>query len=292
MIKLDLYAIARALGGEVHGANVRAPGPGHSPSDRSLSIKLSPSARHGFITHSFAGDHWADCHNHVCRKLGLDPRNPGRRLASPAEQARSREPEQKQFALGIWGESVEPRGTPAETYLAGRKLTLDAEIAGEVIRYHPSTRLRGRPVGGIVALFRDIATNEPRAIQRTFLDQNAGKICRWSLAPTGGAAIKINADEAVTSRLCIGEGVETCIAARLAGFNPVWAIGSVGGIASFPVLPGIEHLTILGETDDHGANARAAAKCAARYNAAGREVHLVTPRIRGDLADVWREIAK
>ena len=48
--------------------------------------------------------------------------------------------------------------------------------------------------------------------------------------------------------IAIGEGFETCMAARQIGFRPVWALGSVGAIEDFPVLSGIECLTILGET--------------------------------------------
>ena len=41
MIAIELRTIARALGGNVAGRNsVVAPGPGHSPHDRSLSVKL------------------------------------------------------------------------------------------------------------------------------------------------------------------------------------------------------------------------------------------------------------
>src|SRR3984893_11304738 len=56
MIALDPHVVARALGGNVSGHNVVAPGPGHSRADRSLSVKLDPSAPDGFIVHSFAGD--------------------------------------------------------------------------------------------------------------------------------------------------------------------------------------------------------------------------------------------
>ena len=36
-VSLSLPQIANALGGEITGNNVRAPGPSHSPADRSLS---------------------------------------------------------------------------------------------------------------------------------------------------------------------------------------------------------------------------------------------------------------
>jgi hypothetical protein len=46
---LDPRAVARALGCNVSERNVVAPGPGHSRADRSLSIKIEPTAPDGFI---------------------------------------------------------------------------------------------------------------------------------------------------------------------------------------------------------------------------------------------------
>ena len=46
--------------------------------------------------------------------------------------------------------------------------------------------------------------------------------------------------------LCIGEGLETCLAARQLGFGPTWALGSVGAISFFPVLEGVDRLRIFG----------------------------------------------
>jgi putative DNA primase/helicase len=68
---MDLRAIARALGGEVTGREVLAPGPSHSRKDRSLSVRLSPTARDGFIVYSFAGDVRRECREHVRNRLGL-----------------------------------------------------------------------------------------------------------------------------------------------------------------------------------------------------------------------------
>jgi hypothetical protein len=53
---LTLQQIARAMGGDLCGGQVKAPGPGHSRRDRSLSIKLDASAPDGFLVHSFSGD--------------------------------------------------------------------------------------------------------------------------------------------------------------------------------------------------------------------------------------------
>ena len=68
--------IAELLGGDVRGGQVLCPGPGHSADDRSLSVKPDPADREGFVTHSFAGDDWKDCRDHVRTKLGLPEPKP------------------------------------------------------------------------------------------------------------------------------------------------------------------------------------------------------------------------
>jgi len=74
----NLRAIAKALGGDVAGANtILAPGPGHSPCDRSLAIRLDPRAPDGFVTFSHAGDDWRECRDHVRARLGLPAWQPG-----------------------------------------------------------------------------------------------------------------------------------------------------------------------------------------------------------------------
>lgn len=160
-----LRTIARALGGEVAGGQVLAPGPGHGLRDRSLSIKLSATAPLGFIVCSHAGDPFDVCQRHVAEKLGLDPdgwkkRNQdGPRRAREAHAPLANRPGQdnnersaKVAAAGaLWRASVDPRGTPVETYLHSRGLELGDELASEVLRWNEN--------GYMIALFRSIATN-------------------------------------------------------------------------------------------------------------------------------------
>jgi hypothetical protein len=48
---------AALLGGHATTAtSLLCPGPGHSPRDRSLSVRLDPAAPDGFVVHSFSGD--------------------------------------------------------------------------------------------------------------------------------------------------------------------------------------------------------------------------------------------
>jgi hypothetical protein len=87
----------------------------------------------------------------------------------------------------------------------------------------------------------------------------------------------------VTRGLAIGEGVETCLAAAHS-MTPVWCLLDAGNLAAFPVLPGIESLTIFADADDAGM--KAAVACAQRW-AAHAEVVTITPRQAGaDIADL------
>jgi putative DNA primase/helicase len=83
MIEHSLRQIAHALGGEVSGCEVRAPGPGHGPRDRSLSVKLSASSPDGFLVHSFAGDDFKHCRDYVKSKLGVSQFEPRIREPKP-----------------------------------------------------------------------------------------------------------------------------------------------------------------------------------------------------------------
>ena len=292
---LDPRAIARALGGEATGCNVLAPGPGHSRADRSLSVKIDSAACDGFIVHSFAGDDPIACRDHVRDAIGLSKPARGRKRSMPGHPRP--DPTKSDdltttiaLALHIWHEAHDPRGTIVEAYLRSRKLVLHDDLCGEVLRFHTTLNYKGAHAPGMVALFRDIATNEPCGVHRTLLDRDGSKFGRRMLGCAKHAAIKLDADEEVAVGLVIGEGLETGLAARLAGFRPVWALGSAGAIAAFPVPPGIEAITILGEIDDDGANCRAAHACAARWMAAGQNAFVIVPLAGGDLADIWREL--
>ena len=83
--------------------------------------------------------------------------------------------------------------------------------------------------------------------------------------------------------LALAEGVESGLAGMALGLVPMWATGSVGGIAAFPVLSGIEALTVCAETG--AASELAVQQVGERWTAAEREVDLVAPRAGSDLND-------
>jgi hypothetical protein len=58
-------------------------------------------------------------------------------------------------------------------------------------------------------------------------------------------------------------------------WSRVWAATSAVAIARFPVLPGVEALTIFADPD--GAGLTAARECCTRRAAAGREARIIRP---------------
>jgi hypothetical protein len=181
-------------------------------------------------------------------------------------------------ALAIWDEAVDPTRTVVETYLASRGLQA-GEAAVPTIRFHPALRCEGAIVPAMVALFRDIATDAPCGIHRTFLDGEGRKIDRRMLGRTKDAAIKLDAEETVTEGIGIAKGIETSLAVIGMGWRPVWALGSANAIARFPVLAGLESLTIFADHDDVGI--KAARTCGRRWADAGLDARVLRPPAAG-----------
>jgi hypothetical protein len=88
------------------------------------------------------------------------------------------------------------------------------------------------------------------------------------------AAIKLD-EIGPSAELVVGEGVETCMAARQLGLGPVWALGSVGAISFLPIVDKVRQLIILGEAG--AASVRAIQLCSKRWRAAGRRVRIAMP---------------
>jgi hypothetical protein len=210
-------------------------------------------------------------------------------LASSRRIDANDDAERVETALVWWAEGKPIGNTLAELYLWRRGFRLPLGMSGRVLKYHEAC-----PFGPdvklpcLLSLLRDIRTDEPRAIMRTAIAPGGAKIGRKAFGPIGGAAIKLTDDADVSYGLTIGEGLETTLRAMLDHwFVPAWALGSAQAIAKFPVLAGIDCLTILVDNDADGKGPGAALECSARWRAAGREVKRVVPNEVGqDMADL------
>jgi hypothetical protein len=206
----------------------------------------------------------------------------------------------RDLALRLWREATSIEHTPAAAYLVYRGVGLPDEVlGGSGLRFHPACPFRldsGTTVKlpAMLAAMVDIVTGEFRGVHRTALrPDGSGKADvrglgnpKKMLGPAAGACVKLSPDEDVTQGLHIAEGIETALACMAMRFLPMWAALSASGVARFPVLSGIESLTIFADNDQNGVGLRAARKCAARFIAAGREAVISVPQRTGrDFAD-------
>jgi hypothetical protein len=302
---IDVRTVARVLNGNVVARDtVVAPGPGHSHKDRSLSVRL---VNGDFVVFSHAGDDWQMCKDYVRERLGWPAWQPGdgqnRRVAlsriesfnrvvidAESEHRERTEDDLKRIthAAAIWNDGVDPRATPVGPYLTSRAIILTDDVAGSVLRFHLRCPWRDENTGttiylpALIAAFTSIDDNVVTAVHRIRLDQPERwpKAERRMLGVVHRAAVKLDIPGNV---LHVGEGVETCLAARQLGHAPAWALGSVGMIAKFPVIDGVALLRVLGETGE--ASAGAIKIVGRRWYAAGRKIEIVMPGVGSDLND-------
>ncbi len=191
-------------------------------------------------------------------------------------------------ALRLWDAAHPADGSWVDAYLAGRHTP---RPPGAPLRFLPFAKHPcGQRFPAMVALLQDLA-GRPVAIHRTFLAHGgAGKAkvdpVRMTLGPVRGAAVRLYP---AASRLVVGEGIETSLAAGLLMRTPAWAAISAGNLAETMLLPPEVQEVIIAVDNDAPGQA-AARKAAARFRAEGRQVQLAIPKKPGtDFNDLLRE---
>jgi Toprim domain-containing protein len=249
----DLAHIARRLGGEAFGNQVNCPGPGHSPRDRSLSVKFTGD---GFVVNSHAGDDWAACRDHVRSLLGDAPSAQPMRLALPHETEKN-----LHRARHLWSCRHDPADTVVETYIRTRGCSAKT-IPASLGYLEPSAY----PWPAMIAAFGiaeepepgEIKIPEVRGVHLTFLKPDgSGKADidkpKIMLGPSCGFPIVVAQPNDLLG-LAITEGIEDALSVREATGFGAWAAGSASRMAALATrIPGyIDTLTIFSHSDDAG----------------------------------------
>ena len=196
-------------------------------------------------------------------------------------------PAEIEMARVIWNAARSARGTPLVAYLAARgiiNITPPSSLRWEPRCWHREAHAH---LPAMIAAVRNVE-GELVAVHRTWLqpdpDGTWRRLDRASLAPTGGAAVRL-APAAQT--LLIGEGIETCLAAMQATGQPAWAALSTSGMIGLALPPIVRTVIILADNDRNGGGERAARTAAARWLAEGRRVRITMPPEPGtDFNDV------
>jgi phage/plasmid primase-like uncharacterized protein len=201
------------------------------------------------------------------------------------------------LAMRLWDDATCIWGTPAQGYLDSR--CCDGMFPPDrdaVLRYHPRCLFGLGTQPCVVALIRNIETDQPQAIQRTAITPDGKKIERRTLGPKAGGAIKLWPQSAVRDRLVVGEGMETVLSTALhikdpaTRLEPAWALIDAGNLAALPVIASVNTLVVLADHDVSGKGQKAAGECTQRWAGTGREVIPLMPEVPGtDFNDVVME---
>jgi len=223
--------------------------------------------------------------------LGIDGGDPALPVRPGVTAPSTRSPSNPDRSCRAWQAARPIVGTFADTYLTARSLPFD-DPKGRVLRFaecHARRSARGelQHLPAMLALLSDVRTGEACGIINVYLRPDGSDRLRdpkgkttWGRA--GNAAVMLSAFDEPTYSLAISEGAETAIALLMADLAPVWALGGAGNLVAFPILGGIECLTIAAGADEPGQ--KAAAIAAQRWRDAGREVVIIAPPT-GDWAD-------
>lgn len=281
---MNAAAIAGALHGRKRGSAWTARCPAHDDRDPSLSISISKEGK--TLIHCHAGCS-QDRVIEALTDLGLWNRreNPDQaRLRVLTEDFHVYEAKRQALALEIWNSTVPAIGTLAETYLAGRAVTLPIP---ERLRFHDA--LAHTPTGtgapAMVALVTDI-DDKPLAVHRTYLSRDgSGKAdldpARMTLGACHGGGVRLGRIRHY-HWLAVGEGIETTLSVMQAcGLSGLAALSAVG--LRNLVLPLEANLILLcADHDENGTGKNAADAARARFRAEGRRVRIIVPPDRGN----------
>lgn len=280
--------IAKALGGRKAGGAWMARCPAHE--DRAPSLSIADARDGKVLVRCHAG---CDQHNVIAalRARGVwdtDERRPIRFLRQP-DRPLTAEPDsdaikRTEAALAIWRGAQSAAGTPVETYIRSRRLTIPIPRS---IRFHTGLK---HPSGGVwpamVALVTHGTDGKPIAIHRTFLARNGdGKApvdpVKMMLGPCRGGAVRLGP---IGDGLMVGEGIETCLAAMQASGRSAWAALSTSGLRALGLPRAVREVIVLADGDDPGE--AAAQDCARRWKREGRRVRIARPPQGTDFNDL------
>jgi hypothetical protein len=289
--------IVAALGG--HSGFARCP----AHDDRTPSLSVTDGEGGKILVHCFAGCSQAAVIRALAN-LGLWPRCDVPELTEAEKEAQHQRDKRRQAERlldakldterwqEIWCEARPAADSPEIARWLGEARSIDVAALDldrlEALRWHPRCPLGRERAPAMVALMTDAITNEPIGIHRTFLKREGSAKAdvpspRMMLGRAG--PIRLSHDEDIALGLGIAEGIETALTV-MANFRwrPIWACGSLNMLASFPVLNGIEYLTVF--ADGKHNEIAGAYKCAQRWVNSGREAEVKMTDGMGDFNDV------
>jgi len=219
--------------------------------------------------------------------------------AHHAEQQRQQWAENAEHNARLWAacQLLTPDDV-AGRYLRARLRALP-EVLPACLRFHPGLDYwhDDQKLGTFPALVASLTSpaGDVLALHRTYLDPSGGKAglpegppIRKLTRAAGlllGGSIRLG-EPTADGLIGVAEGIETALAASLAGGLPVVAAYSAGALAAWRWPLEARHIAICGDNDPAGLEA--AERLAERALLAGLRVHRAIPSQPGlDWCDIW-----
>lgn len=287
--------IVARLGGKWRGRKGSCRCPAHDDRDPSMSVTETRDGRP--LVYCHAGCSQTELIA-ALRARGLwegnakvDPAYPGFLTRAHDGHTSRDDRERQQYARDLWDRSNRAGGTPVETYLRGRGISVPIP---DTIGHLPNQR--HTEAGGLwpcmVVPLRDLRGNVT-AVQRTWLTGDGrGKAPvspgKKTVGPMMKAAVQLWPAGPI---LGIAEGVETAMSAKQIYQIPVWATLSANRLGAIELPDAVESIVIFA---DHGkVGMEEAIRAAEIYEGLGKAVDVMPPRVHfgeqhGDFNDVVR----
>ena len=265
--------IVEALGGRKTGNGWTARCPAHD--DRKPSLSISEGQDGKVLVYCHAG-----CDQEsvlaALKERGLWPKQEYKLPPIKSRRTKIHEEDHcSEYALDIWAASKPAAGSLVESYLRHRSIFLSVP---ETLRFHDNLK---HPSGELYPAMVGLVTrgdgNEPVAIHRTFLSRNGDTKAevnpqKMMLGPCQSGAVRL---APATSRVMVGEGIETCLSVMQFIKVPIWAALSISSLKNLYSPPEIRDVTILADGDEAGEEA--AQNAALRWIKKGRKVRIARP---------------
>jgi len=255
-----------------------------------------------------AGRTLLTCHKSGCKALdvlselkargiiqghGVSVQRSQREIDRERDETRRKAQKTLQLCNDTFSQAVSIDGTPGAIYLEGRGIRgIQGRKIRNTLRFHPGL-YHGPSKQTLPALIARIRGTNGNAmgLHRTFLrPDGSGKADvpsnKMMLGPASGGAVRFGPDQPI---IALAEGIETALSISRASRLTVWATLSTSGMKGLilPPAPVAEVVVICADHDDAGL--AAAEATAARLEAEGRAVSVITPQAKGtDFNDVLR----
>jgi hypothetical protein len=165
----------------------------------------------------------------------------------PTKPAPDFDPQQAvRWAMGLWRASYDARlAIPTTQWCTRYGITLPDEIDANTLRFNPRLSMpNGERAPGLVWLLRDLRSDEPTGVLRTFLGESGEVLGQRVLGHGFNSAFMLDPNEAVESGLFVATSIERALRGMANALRPMWCVATEGALDNIDRL-GIEEVTII-----------------------------------------------